>query len=551
MTPQAEDARREKGGELTREFDKVASKRGIFERHWEDVSRVVLPYYSTSFYSQGNTAPGTQRNQDLFDTTANTALFRFAAAMESMLTPRTSKWHRVRLTNPDLMKLRDVQLWCDQVNDLLFQYRYNANANYASQQHDAYISIGAFGTGSLFIDANRDAPGLRYRNVHLGELFFAENHQGVVDKVYRRFKMTLRQCVQRWGEDNLPSKVTDKVKDFPENEVQVLHVCRPRADHDPSRLDAKRMPFESFYVIKDESFLVEESGYYSFPYTPSRYITAPGELYGRSPAMNVLPNIKVLNEMKKTMLKQGQRAVDPVLLLHDDGILEGFNLTPGATNFGAVNGDGRQLVHTLPVGNMQIGKENMDDERMAINDAFLVTLFQILIDTPQMTATEVLERSREKGALLSPTMGRYQSEALGPMIQREFDVLYRQGLLPKIPAVVHEARGEYEIQYDSPLSRAMRAEEASGVMRTAQFAAEVAAQTQDPSVMDFFDWDAIIPTVADINGSPFRFMRTMEQVQQLRQGRSQQAQSEQMIQAAPGVAAVTSAMAKAKQAGLE
>ena len=37
---------------------------------------------------------------------------------------------------------------------------------------------------------------------------------------------------------------------------------------------------------------------------------------------------------------------------------------------------------------------------MVINDAFLVTLFQILTETPEMTATEVIERTREKGALL-------------------------------------------------------------------------------------------------------------------------------------------------------
>jgi hypothetical protein len=115
------------------------------------------------------------------------------------------------------------------------------------------------------------------------------------------------------------------------------------------------------------------------PYSIARYLTAPGELFGRSPAMNVLPSINVLNEEKKTMLKQGHRAVDPVLLAHDDGILDGFSMKPGAMNYGGVNSDGRALVHALPVGNLAIGKDMMDDERQVINDAFLVTLFQILV----------------------------------------------------------------------------------------------------------------------------------------------------------------------------
>jgi hypothetical protein len=77
--------------------------------------------------------------------------------------------------------------------------------------------------------------------------------------------------------------------------------------------------------------------------------------------------------------------------------------------------------------------------RAIINDSFLVTLFQILIDSPQMTATEVLQRAQEKGALLSPTMGRQQSEFLGPTIERELDVLAQQGMIPPMPAILQQA----------------------------------------------------------------------------------------------------------------
>jgi hypothetical protein len=251
----------------------------------------------------------------------------------------------------------------------------------------------------------------------------------------------------------------------------------------------------------------------------------------------------VLNEEKKTVLKQGHRAVDPVLLAHDDGILDGFSLKPGATNYGAVNADGRPLVHTLPTGNMQIGKELMDDERLAINDAFLVTLFQILVETPQMTATEVLERAREKGALLSPTMGRFQSESIGPMVQREFDLLMYQGLIPPPPKVLTEAQGEYKVEYDAPLNRAMRSDEAAGIMRTMQWAAEIAAQTQDPSPMDWFDVDTIIPELADINAAPPRFIRDPEMVAQMREQRQQEKAAAQVTQALPGMAAMMKSVA--------
>lgn len=544
--PKDNSANQQLAGELMHEFAQIEFKRGIWEKHWEEVAQKVLPYYSTSFYTQGNTVPGAKRGQEQYDVTANAALWKFAAAMESMLTPANNKWHRLRHPNANLMKQRDVQLWFDQVNDAMFYYRYSPHSGYQANQHDGYVSLGAFGTGCLFTDefsdpTRRGMKGLRYRNIHLGELFFATNFQGQVDKVYRRYKMTLRQIAQKWGIESLPLGYKERLKAKPEDEVTIVHIVKPREAWDPTALTSKQYRFASYYVLRDAGHLLHEGGYRCFPYSTSRYITAPGELYGRSPAMNVLPSINVLNEEKKTLLKQGHRAVDPVILAHDDGILDGMSLKPGAVNYGAVSADGRPLVHTLQTGNVMIGKELMDDERMAINDAFLVTLFQILIQTPQMTATEVLERAREKGALLSPTMGRFQSESIGPQIEREFDLLMWQGLIPPPPPALQEAGAEYKVEYDAPLNRAMRADEAAGTMRTFQWAAEIASTTQDPSVMDFFDTDAIIPELMQINGAPFRFMRDQDQVAQIRQGRQQAQAAQQLTQALPGMAAMAKA----------
>lgn len=528
-------------------FSEAQSNRAVFASHWDDVARVVLPYYQDSFF-EGTLTQGQERGAEMFDATANTALFRFAAAMESMLTPRNGKWHRIRITDPNLNKLRRVQLWCDQVNDILFHHRYATGAGYQSQQHDGYVGQGAFGTSAIFVDRMRDptrrhARGLRYRNIPLGELYVSENHQGDVDTVHRRFRLSRRAIVQRWGEDAMPAGFMAKANAKPEDMVFVIHHVCPRELWVPNALSGRAMPFASYYVLEDDKHLLEEGGYVSNPYCVARYITAPGEVYGRSPAMNVLPAIKGLNQQKKTFLKTMHRIADPVLLAHDDGVIDGLDLTPGAVNFGGMSAEGRMLVGVLPTGNPVATKESMDDERMAINDAFLVTLFQILVESPQMTATEVLERAREKGALLSPTMGRFQSESLGPMVKREYDVLFAQGLIPPPPPELVEAGAGWAVDYDAPLNRAMRAEEASGIQRTIQFAAEVATQTQDPSVMDHFNYDEIIPTIADISGAPFRFLNDPKTVAAKRQGRAQQAATQQAIDAGPAVAAMMKAAA--------
>lgn len=528
---------------LLREFDDARTRRGQFNSQYEDVASVVLPHFEGSFVGDYR-SPGAERGASMFDVTANTALFRFAAAMESMLTPRNGKWHRIKITDPNLMKKRAVALWCDQVNDLLFHYRYAPTANYQSQQHDGYVSTGAFGTSALLVDQlmGRNAVGLRYKNLHLGEIYFAENHQGIVDTVWRRYRMTLRQIVQRWGEDALPQNLKGIFGRKPEEEAFVLHCIKPREDYEEGRIDYKGMPFASYYLLEEGKSVLEEGGYRTFPVATSRYITAPGEIYGRSPAMMVLPAIKVLNEEKKTVLKQGHRVVDPVLLAHDDGVLNGFSLKPGALNSGAVTSDGRPLVHPLPTGNIAIGKELMDDERAAINDAFLVSLFQILVEQPQMTATEVLERAREKGALLSPTMGRFQSESLGPMILREYDVLKAQGLIPPPPPELLEAGARWHVEYDGPLNRAMRAEEGAGFQRTVEYTIGVVNATQDPSHLDIYNFDTANRAMADIAGVPFSWMADDAEVAAKRKARQQGQAVQHVVDAAPALASTIGAL---------
>jgi hypothetical protein len=309
-------------------------------------------------------------------------------------------------------------------------------------------------------------------------------------------------------------------------------------------LTAQGRRFQSLYLSLEPVGMVVEGGYNTFPYQKSRYTQSSNETYGRGPMQWVLASAKTLNEQKKILLKQGHRNVDPVLLAHDDGVMDGFSMRAGAINKGGVNADGKVLVHPLPVGNIAVGDKMMEMERTVIRDAFLISLFQILIENPRMTATEVLERMREKGMLLAPTAGCLEEEFLGPLIERELDVLGAQGLLPRAPSIVEDAMAEvgYTVEYDSPLSRMRRAEGAAGFTRTLAMAGEYAAATGDPSVLDWFDFDVAMPAIQDINGVPIDWVATEAKVAAKREERAKAAEMKQMTDAAPGVAALAKAV---------
>lgn len=540
----------EDASKLIRDWQYLFGQRGNWNTHWTEIAQRIYPMHSYLFQNFSQlTQQGDKRNFQVYDSTGIIALQRFGAILDSLLTPRNQYWHQIRPDDDLLLKDRASVLWFEQVNKILFNERYSPHANFSSQNQLQYKSLGAYGTGALLIDDLAGAKGLRYRNIHLGEVYLQENHQGIVDAVCRHFTMTARNAMDKFG-DNCPDTIKQVAVNFPERQFFFLHWVKPNNEREPDRKDFKGMEYSSHYISVEGSKIVARGGYRSFPYSISRYEQAPNEPYGRSPAMDVLPAIKTLNEQKRAMLKQGHRVVDPVILAHDDGVLDAFTLEAGAVNYGGVNKDGRLLVQPMPVGNVQAGKELMDDERNLINDTFLISLFQILTENPEMTATEVMERTREKGILLAPTIGRQQSEYLGPMIDRELDVLSRQGRLPPQPRLLKSAKGKYKTIYDSPISRAQKAEQVSGAMRTMEAFSNYANMVQDPSILHLINIDVAGPAIADANGVPAAWMNTAEKVAQLRQAVAKQQQVQTAIQAAPAAAGMMKAQQGNKKQGL-
>lgn len=548
-------AEEELAGSIIKKFETLqsASSRGNLNSQCQEIAELIWPSQSRLFSSMNQSqTEGEKRNDKAFDSTAASALNKFATILDSLLTPMDQTWHRIIPDDDALLKDRSTVLWLEELNRRVFRKRYAAHTNFVAQNQLVYKSLGAYGTGGLFVDEYKGRTGdrgLRYRNVHLAELFFLENHQGMIDDVYRYYKATAHQIMKRWG-NRTPEVVVSKHKSDPNYQFLLLHVVAPREDVDPQRRDFKGMEYASYYVSIEGKCLLEEGGYSTFPYGITRYEQVPGEVYGRSPAMEALPAMKVLNEEKKTLLTQGHRAIAPPLFAYDDGVLDTYNIKPASVNMGGVSSDGKLLVHAMPVGNVMINKEMMDDERAVINDIFLVPLFQMLEKNPQMTATEVVEKMKEKAQLLAPTVGKQYSQYHARVIEREVDLVLRQSpdLLQTIPAAFVQYGAPWRLRYESPMARMARNDEVAGFMRTVDTAINIATTTQNPEPLDHFNFDTIIPDVCDISGMPAKWRNGPQEIAQIRQQRSQSQQQQQDVQAAPAAAAMLKAHAAIKKA---
>ncbi|WP_321814587.1 MULTISPECIES: portal protein [unclassified Paraburkholderia] len=515
--------------------------RSSFEATWNEIIDFMMPRMS-GFNRKSD--PGKLRNSRIFDSTAAQALRNFTAAIDSMITPHTQVWHRLATDNKSLADNENVRAYLDQVVQILFAVRYSWRSGFTTQIGQSYQSLGLFGNGPLMIE-EVVGQGIRYRARPLKGFYFVENAAGFVDKSCDCWTLSARQAVQKFGMDKLPIHMQKAFERTPEAKFEFIHRVQPRADRVAGRMDALNMAFESAWVWNGE--LIALSGFRTYPYAVGRFYVDSDTQYGGSPAEDSLPDIKMVNEMERTIIRGAQKAVEPPLLLTEDGVLEGFDLRSGALNHGGLDPQGNQLVKPLQTGeNIQFGTQYADSKRQTINASFYVTLFQILTEAPQMTATEVLERAQEKGILLAPTMGRVQTEMLGQMIERELDICaHVPGLLPPMPPEMIEAGANVNIIYDSPLNKAMRASEGTAVLQWVQQVATVAQL--DQGALKVIDGQAVARGLADIGGVPVKYLVSEDQIAQQQAAEQQAAQLTNILNAAPQAASAAKDFASAAQ----
>jgi hypothetical protein len=216
---------------------------------------------------------------------------------------------------------------------------------------------------------------------------------------------------------------------------------KPRGeDYDPEALDtAFAAVLVALRVVEGRCLMQPESGYRTFPYAVSRYDQTPGEVYGRGRRRSCCRRSRRSTREDRVPQAGPPRRRSGAA----DGRrrLVGMNLRPGAQNKGGVTADGKPLVHTLPTGDIQISEKMMGEERSIIDDVFLVSLFKVLSEHPNMTATQVIELVNEKGMLVAPTLGRQHTEYVGGMVERELDLLADMQMLDPMPPRLREAMG--------------------------------------------------------------------------------------------------------------
>ena len=509
---------------IKKRLDKLETDRSTWEDHWQEILDYVMPRKADITFIRSR---GEKRTEVLFDSTAITANNLLAASLQGTLTSPSLPWFSLKLRDDDANKVRDIQIWLEDTARRMYAVFNESNFN--TEVHEMYLDLCSIGTSAIFVEEANEGflkGGLHFNTLHISEYFIQENVKGTVDTLYRKYKMTARQAVQEFGEKNIGTKIKEALKAKPDTQFNFIHAVEPTEDYERAIGKAKtKLPFHSCHVCFEDKMVVRTGGYNEFPYLVPRWAKATGEIFGRSPSYNALPDIKTLNKAVEIGLKAWAKAIDPPLLVTDDGVIGRVRMTPAGIT--VVRSD--TAIKPLQIGsNWQITDLKENQLRTAIRQAYYSDQLQ-LQEGPQMTATEVQVRYELMQRLLGPTLGRFQTEFLNPLIERVFGIMLRSDALTPRPS---EMEGmNMDIEYVGPLARSQRMEEAIAVERLYQLAMQVVQV--DPTVMDVINHEQAIRMRATLLGVPKTVLRGEDEVAEIREQRAaaqQQAQEQAMAQ---------------------
>lgn len=406
---------------LIERYERARQRRRAWEPLWQDAYEYALPQRNS--FAGG--MPNDKRMEKIFDGTALDAVDSLAASLLGNLTPPWTQWFGLK-PGPDLTAAETESLSPVLEKAARTLQAHFDRSNFIVEMHQCYLDLIVGGTAALVLEESEpgSASAFRFTAIPLSDIVLEEGVSGMLDGSYRRLSLTLAQLQGRYPAVTLPADVLRQGQKDPQVRFEVLESVLPASF---GNYDFKAVLFGG----SSQPVLLREGSFSSSPVIAFRWLKAPGELYGRSPVMKALPDIKTANKVVELILKNASIAVTGIWQADDDGVLNLANieLKPGAIIPKAVGSEGLRPLD-MP-GRFDISQLVLDDLRNRIRHALLADKLAPL-SAARMTATEVIERSSEMSLLLGATYGRLQSELLTPLVQRAFNILRRRGEVPDI-----------------------------------------------------------------------------------------------------------------------
>mgnify|MGYP000011476132 FL=1 len=486
--------------------------------YWNDQLDDAYEYFLPNRNLFEDSLAGQKKMDKIFDSTALEAIQQGASKLQENIAPIWSRWATLEPSNQVKLLLdngeyeiseEDIRENLEEQSEIIFDYI--NRSNFATQFYEHALDL-LIGTGTLRIDEDPDnnMP-IIFTAIPQKGIAFEEGPYGNVETHWRRFKVKVRDLSRKWKGFKASTEIAEKIKNDPESEVDVSEgvIYLPKA----------KKYYGCLWIGKEDRISWMEDFGKSSPWVTGRYSKVSGEIRGRGPALQALPDVKSLNKAKEFVLQKAAIDLAGMYTATDDGVTNPYNISisPGVVIPVGSNNSSNPSIRRLDTGaNLQLAQFAINDLQMSIKKS----LFNDLRDPTGAvrSATEVAIESRELAKRIGSAFGRLQTEVLIPIIKRVASILTRRGLLQPLQL---DGR-DIEIKFTSPLARAQDSEDILNVQQAVQFVLQNAGPDQAKigfKLEDFGTW------VAEKTGMPAELVRSPTEKQQIIQAGAQAAQA--------------------------
>lgn len=421
-----------------------------------------------------------------------------AAQIQAMLRPRGKSWFGLAPEDDAYLEdgavLEFAEALAKRQQHFMFDPR--AQLNRATKQTDN--DFITFGQGILTAELDYEYHTILYRNWHLRDTAWMENARGVVDNIHRNWNPSARQLQQEYGDGKLHQSVKTMLTQEPDKTIKCRHVVLPVDDYDyvggkdgkPS-LKRGKHKYITIVVDVDNEHVISETPVIDHPYIIPRWQTVSGSQYAHSPASHyALPDARTLQAISYTLLKAGEKAVEPPMIAVDEMIRSDIDIKPGGLTWVDAEYDERlgDVLRPIPQDTraLRFGAEMQERHLMMVQEAFFLNKINLPPMSADMTATEVQVRTQEYIRNALPLFEPMETEYNAPLCEKTFNLLMEAGAFGRPQDWPEEVQGmPLRWTFESPLVEAQRKEESARFQEAANLLM-IAAQI-DPSLKE--EWD--------------------------------------------------------------
>lgn len=512
-------------------LEALRSERSSFIPLWRELSDYHLSHRGRFLTSDRN--KGYKRNTKQINNTSRLSSRTLASGMMSGITSPARPWFRLSSGDSGLDDAQAVKQWLHDVQDIM--YKVFSQSNTYNSLHQLYSELGVFGTAAMGVYQDFDNV-IWCKPYTVGSYMMALNSKDVSDTFYREYEISVAQCIKQFGEENVSQSVKEQwEKGNSEAWVKVVHAIEPNDDRDNNSPLAKDKRWRSvYYEAKNgtkegtEKFL-RESGFDDYPILGPRWDVTAEDVYASDcPGITALGDTKALQLAERRKYQALDKIVSPPL--------QGPTALKNKLNGGAVgandviwhdqNGEGLRSIYDYRPDINAIKGEIMDVENR-VQRAFYEDLFLMLAQTDrrQITAREVAEKHEEKLLMLGPVLERLHNELLDPLIDRTFNILQANGVLPVPPPELQNK--DLNVEYVSVLAQAQRLVATGAVDRLTGFVGQIAAVW--PEARHKVDASRAVDEYAESLGVDPSMIRSDDEVGAMAQAEALQAQQAQAM----------------------